>query len=62
VHFISDLMAHHVEFIVTALGRHADPFILHLYAALVEKELGQAGRTANAVAALKQLPMPIRKS
>lgn len=32
VHFISGLMAHRVEFIVTALGRQADPFILHLYA------------------------------
>jgi DNA invertase Pin-like site-specific DNA recombinase len=38
VHFISGLMAQRVEFIVTALGRQADPFILHLYAALAEKE------------------------
>jgi DNA invertase Pin-like site-specific DNA recombinase len=38
VHFISGLMAHRVEFIVTELGRQADPFILHLYAALAEKE------------------------
>lgn len=38
VHFISGLMAHRVEFIVTSLGRQADPFILHLYAALAEKE------------------------
>jgi DNA invertase Pin-like site-specific DNA recombinase len=38
VHFISGLMAEHVEFIVTDLGRQADPFILHLYAALAEKE------------------------
>jgi DNA invertase Pin-like site-specific DNA recombinase len=38
VHFISGLMAHRVEFVVTALGRQADPFILHLYAALAEKE------------------------
>jgi DNA invertase Pin-like site-specific DNA recombinase len=38
VHFISGLMAHRVEFIVTALGRQADPFVLHLYAALAEKE------------------------
>jgi len=38
VHFISGLMAHRVEFIVTALGKQADPFILHLYAALAEKE------------------------
>ena len=38
VHFISGLMTHRVEFIVTALGRQADPFVLHLYAALAEKE------------------------
>jgi DNA invertase Pin-like site-specific DNA recombinase len=31
-------MAHRVEFVVTSLGRQADPFILHLYAALAEKE------------------------
>lgn len=38
VHFISGLMAERVEFIVTDLGRQADPFILHLFAALAEKE------------------------
>ncbi len=38
VHFISGLMAERVEFIVTELGRQADPFVLHLYAALAEKE------------------------
>jgi DNA invertase Pin-like site-specific DNA recombinase len=38
VHFISGLMANQVEFIVTELGRQADPFVLHLYAALAEKE------------------------
>jgi len=38
VHFISGLMAHKVPFIVTELGADVDPFILHLYAALGEKE------------------------
>jgi len=38
VHFISGLMAERAEIIVTELGRQADPFILHLYAALAEKE------------------------
>jgi DNA invertase Pin-like site-specific DNA recombinase len=38
VHFISGLMAERVEFVVTELGRQADPFILHLFAALAEKE------------------------
>jgi DNA invertase Pin-like site-specific DNA recombinase len=38
VHFISGLMSERVEFIVTELGRQADPFVLHLFAALAEKE------------------------
>lgn len=38
VHFIAGLMAERAEFIVTELGRQADPFILHLWAALAEKE------------------------
>jgi hypothetical protein len=39
VHFISGLMAHRVpSFIVAELGANADPFMLHLYAALAEKE------------------------
>jgi DNA invertase Pin-like site-specific DNA recombinase len=38
VAFISGLMAQHVPFIVTELGLDADPFMLHIYAALAEKE------------------------
>jgi DNA invertase Pin-like site-specific DNA recombinase len=38
VHFISGLMAHRVPFIVAELGPDVDPFVLHLYAALAEKE------------------------
>jgi DNA invertase Pin-like site-specific DNA recombinase len=38
VHFISGLMEHKVPFIVTALGADTDPFMLHIYAALAEKE------------------------
>ena len=38
VHFISGLMAHRVPFVVTELGVDTDPFILHLYAALAQKE------------------------
>jgi DNA invertase Pin-like site-specific DNA recombinase len=38
VHFISGLMANRVEFIVCELGKQADPFVLHLFAALAEKE------------------------
>jgi len=38
VAFISGLMASRVPFIVAELGADADPFMLHLYAALAEKE------------------------
>src|ERR1700729_2829498 len=38
VHFISGLMAHRVPFLVAELGADVDPFVLHLYAALAEKE------------------------
>ena len=38
VHFISGLMAQRVPFIVTELGVDTDPFMLHIYAALAEKE------------------------
>jgi DNA invertase Pin-like site-specific DNA recombinase len=36
--FVAGLMAQRVPFIVAELGRDADPFMLHLYAALAEKE------------------------
>ena len=38
VAFVSGLMAQRVPFIVAELGADADPFMLHLYAALAEKE------------------------
>ena len=38
VAFIAGLMAQRVPFIVAELGVDADPFMLHLYAALAEKE------------------------
>ena len=38
VHFISGLMAHKVPFLVAELGPDVDPFVLHLFAALAEKE------------------------
>ena len=38
VAFISGLMARNVPFIVAELGVDTDPFVLHLYAALSEKE------------------------
>jgi DNA invertase Pin-like site-specific DNA recombinase len=40
VAFISGLMAQRVPFIGAELGADADPFMLHIYAALAEKERG----------------------
>ncbi|OSI77742.1 recombinase family protein [Bradyrhizobium canariense] len=54
VHFISGLMAHKTPFIVAELGADADPFMLHLYAALAEKERAMISRrTKDALAAKK---------
>jgi len=54
VHFISGLMSHRVPFIVADLGTDADPFMLHLYAALAEKERAViSARTRAALAAKK---------
>lgn len=54
VHFISGLMSHRVPFIVAELGADADPFMLHLYAALAEKERSLiAQRTKAALSAAK---------
>ena len=38
VHFISGLMSERIPFIVTELGPDVDPFMLHICAALAEKE------------------------
>ena len=55
VHFISGLMAERVEFVVTDLGRQADPFVLHLFAALAEKERTMISeRTKAGLAAAKR--------
>jgi DNA invertase Pin-like site-specific DNA recombinase len=54
VAFIAGLMAQRVPFIVAELGTDADPFMLHLYAALAEKERRQISeRTKSALAGRK---------
>lgn len=54
VHFISGLMAERVQFIVAELGADVDPFILHLFAALAEKERAMiAARTRDALSRAK---------
>ena len=55
VHFISGLMSHRTPFIVAELGADADPFMLHLYAALAEKERELISqRTKDALAAARR--------
>jgi DNA invertase Pin-like site-specific DNA recombinase len=52
---VAGLMAQRVPFIVAELGADADPFMLHLYAALAEKERRQISeRTRAALAARKE--------
>jgi DNA invertase Pin-like site-specific DNA recombinase len=54
VHFISGLMAHKVPFLVAELGPDVDPFVLHLFAALAEKERALiSARTRQALSAAK---------
>lgn len=54
VAFIAGLMSQRVPFIVAELGRDADPFMLHVYAALAEKERSLiSARTKAALAASK---------
>jgi DNA invertase Pin-like site-specific DNA recombinase len=54
VHFVSGLMTERVPFIVSELGKDVDPFMLHIYAALAEKERALISeRTRVALAAAK---------
>ncbi len=55
VAFISALMVQRVPFIVAELGRNADPFMLHIYAALAEQERRMiSARTRQALAAARE--------
>src|SRR3954451_11293220 len=54
VAFISGLIAQRVPFVVAELGPEVDPFMLHVYAALAEKERSLiAARTRDALAAAR---------
>jgi DNA invertase Pin-like site-specific DNA recombinase len=49
VNFISGLMVHKVPFVTVELGAYTDPFLLHLFAALAERErriIGERTRVA----------------
>src|SRR5256714_14778431 len=54
VAFVAGLMAQRVPFIVAELGRDADPFMLHLYAALAEKERRLISERTRAALAAKK--------
>jgi DNA invertase Pin-like site-specific DNA recombinase len=55
VAFISGLMAQRVPFIVAELGADADPFMLHIYAALAQKERALITERTRAALAQKKL-------
>ena len=56
VHFVSGLMAQRVPFLVAELGADVDPFLLHLYAALAQKEAALiSARTKAALAAARRV-------
>lgn len=55
VAFVAGLMSQRVPFVVAELGADADPFMLHIFAALAEKERAMiSARTKAALAAAKE--------
>jgi DNA invertase Pin-like site-specific DNA recombinase len=54
VAFVAGLMSHRTPFIVTELGADADPFMLHIYAALNEKERRRISENTKAALAAKK--------
>ena len=54
VHFIAGLMAQRVAFVVAELGADVDPFMLHIYAALAEKERRMISERTRAALAVRK--------
>ena len=54
VHFISGLMTQRVPFVVVELGTNVDPFLLHIFAALAEKERTLISERTKAALAIKK--------
>lgn len=54
VHFISGLMSQGTGFIVAELGANADPFFLHIYAAIAEKERKLISERTKAALAIRK--------
>jgi DNA invertase Pin-like site-specific DNA recombinase len=56
-------MSHRVEFVVCDLGRQSDPFVLHVYAALAEREHSMiSARTKAGLATAKARGMKLGMS
>jgi DNA invertase Pin-like site-specific DNA recombinase len=54
VHFISSLMSQRVPFVVAAFGRDVDPFMLHIYAAVAQKEREMISERTKAALAVRK--------
>ena len=54
VHFIAGLMVQRVPFLVAELGADVDPFMLHIYAALAEKERRMISERTRAALAVRK--------
>ena len=54
VHFIAGLMAQRVPFVVAEFGADVDPFMLHIYAALAEKERRMISERIRAALAVRK--------
>lgn len=63
VHFISGLMVNRVPFIVAELGPEVDAFMLHVYAAMAQKERSLIStRTSEALQAAKRRGVKLGKT
>jgi len=54
VHFIAGLMAQRIAFLVAEIGADVDPFMLHIYAALAEKERRMISERTRAALAVRK--------
>ena len=54
MHFIAGLMVQRVPFVVAELGADVDPFMLHVYAALAEKERRMISERTRAALAIRK--------
>lgn len=59
VHFIAGLMAQRVAFVVAELGTDVDPVMLHIYAALAEKERRMISERTRAALAVRKGQGPL---